>query len=78
MRRLRELAERQAALNRELAEHEEAEPDDELRRTLERLTRAQHELREQLEELTDQLARQRQAVGQSQGQQSSAAGTRWH
>ena len=75
LRRLRELAERQAELNRELAEHEEAEPDDELRRTLERLTREQHALREQLEELTDQIARQQQAAGQSQGQQSGTTGT---
>ena len=75
LHRLRELAERQAALNRELATHEEDEPDDELRRILERLTREQHELREQLEELTDQLARQQQATGQSQGQQSGTAGT---
>ena len=75
LRRLRELAERQAELNRELAEHQEAEPDDALRRILERLTREQHELREQLEQLTDQLARQQQAAGQSQGQQSGSAGT---
>ena len=73
-RRLRELAERQAALNRELAGLEEDEPGDALRRTLERLTREQQALREQLEELTDQLARQQQAAGQTQGQQSGTPG----
>ena len=75
LRRLRELAARQAALNRELAEREEAEPDDELRRALERLTREQRELREQLDDLAEQLARARQASGQSQGQQSGTTGT---
>ena len=74
LRRLRELAARQAALNRELAEREEAEPDDELRRALERLTREQRELREQIDDLAEQLARVRQASGQSQGQQSGTTG----
>ena len=69
LRRLRALAERQELLNRELAEREEAEPDDELRRDLERLTREQRELREQLEELAERLGRAQQASGQSQGSQ---------
>ena len=72
-RRLRELAARQAELNRELAEQEEAEPDDELRRILARLTREQHELREQLEQLADRIVRARQASGQSQGQSPGAS-----
>ena len=75
LRRLRELAARQAALNRELAAREEAEPDDELRRALERLTREQRELREQLDDLAEQLARARQASGQSQGRQSGTTRT---
>ena len=73
LRRLRELAARQAALNHELAEREEAEPDAELRRALERLMREQHELRAQLEDLAAQLGRARQASGQSRGQQSGAS-----
>ena len=75
LRRLRELAERQAELNRELAEQEDAETDDASRRTLERLTREQQQLREQLEELADQLARAQRAGGQSRGQQSGTAGS---
>ena len=75
LERLRELAQRQAALNSELARREEADPDDERRRALERLTREQQELREQLEELADQLARERQSTGGSQGQASGGSGT---
>jgi len=75
LRRLRELAARQAALNHELAEREAAEPDAELRRALERLTREQHELREQIEDLAARLARARQASGQSPGQPSGASRT---
>ena len=75
IRRLRELAARQAALNRELAEREDAESDDELRRVLDRLTREQQELREELEDLAAELARSRQASGQSQGRQSGGSGT---
>ena len=79
LRRLRELAARQTELNRELAEREEAESDDVLRRALERLTREQRELREQIEQLADQLARaqqaSQQASGQSQGPPSGASGT---
>ena len=75
LRRLRELAARQAALNHELAEREEAEPDAELRRALERLMREQHELHEQLEDLAAQLTRARQASGQSQRQQSGTSST---
>ena len=72
LRRLQELAARQAELNRELAEREETEPDDERRRALERLTREQQQLREQLEELATQLSQSQQAAGQPQGQQSGA------
>ena len=75
VRRLRELAARQAKLNRELAERQEAASDDELRRVLERLTREQQQLREELEALTAELARSRQASGQSQGQQSGGSST---
>ena len=67
LRRLGELAERQAELNRELAEHEETPPSDELRRALERLTREQQELREQLEALADRFAGAPQAPARSQG-----------
>ena len=73
LRRLRELAARQAALNRELADRQEDESDDELRRALERLTREQQELREQLEDLAAQLARSRPSSGQSRGQQPGAS-----
>ena len=73
IRRLREMAKRQAKLNRELAEREES--DDELRRVLERLTREQQELREELEDLAAEFARSRQASGQSQGQQSGGSST---
>jgi len=70
LRRLGELAERQAEVNRELAEHEETPPSDELRRALERLTREQQELREQLEALADRdrFAGSVSAQGQSQEQ----------
>ena len=75
LRRLRELAARQAALNHELVEREAAEPDAALRRALARLTREQHELREQLVDLGAQLARARQASGQSQGLAPGASST---
>ncbi|MEE2636680.1 MAG: hypothetical protein VYE68_05530 [Acidobacteriota bacterium] len=57
LRRLRELAERQARLNREVSNRRDAAMTDEQRRTLERLRRDQQELRAQLEELIDQLSR---------------------
>ena len=72
LRRLQALAARQAELNRELAEREKTAPGDELRRALERLTREQQQLREQVEELATQLARSQQAAGKPQGQQSGA------
>ena len=79
IRRLRELAERQAEVNRELADRVEDEPDDELRRTLARLTREQQQLREQLEALASALDRAQGAPGQARGQASGrqdAAGAR--
>ena len=69
-RRLRELAERQAALNRRFEEQAAAPAEtsrDEARRVLERLTREQRELREQLEELADQLRRELNRGGASGG-----------
>ena len=74
LRRLRELAARQARVNRELAEHEAGESDDELRRALERLTREQQALREELEDLAAQLAGSLQASRPFQGQQSGGSG----
>ena len=68
LRRLGELAERQAALNRELAEREASPPSDELRRALARLTREQQELREQLEALADRLGGAPGASGPPGGQ----------
>ena len=67
-RRLRELADRQAELNRRLEEQAGTRPEaspDEARRALERLTREQQELREQLEALAGQLERERNQGGSS-------------
>ena len=61
LKKVRELAKRQEALNREqqdLARQQGELNEAELKRRLERLTREQSELREQAEELTRQLARQ--------------------
>ena len=72
LRRLRELAERQAELNRQLDRPEEDRPEETRRRALERLTREQQELREQLEQLAQALARGSQGGGQGQGQPDGA------
>jgi hypothetical protein len=69
LERIRELARRQEALNREqekLAKQADLS-EEERRRQLERLTREQSDLRQQAEDLSRQLAR-------SQGQQREAAG----
>lgn len=72
LRRLRELAERQAELNRQLDRPDEDRPGETRRRALERLTREQQALREQLEQLAQALARGSQSGGQGQGQSDGA------
>ncbi|MGE3273822.1 MAG: hypothetical protein AB7O67_01835 [Vicinamibacterales bacterium] len=70
LERIRELARRQEALNRqqrELGRDRETLDEEELRRRLERLTRDQTALREQAEALARQIEQQR---GQQQGRQS--------
>jgi hypothetical protein len=72
--RLRELARRQEALNKEqqsLAKTDGRNPD-EVRRELERLTREQTELRRQAEDLARQLQQQRQG---GRGQQPQQGGS---
>lgn len=82
LEKVRELARRQAALNREqqdLARNREQVEEEELKRQLERLTREQNELRQQAEQLAQQLqSQQRQEQSSSseqkpgqQGQQAS-------
>ncbi|HEY6361941.1 MAG TPA: hypothetical protein VIX63_12590 [Vicinamibacterales bacterium] len=75
--KVRELARRQDALNREQQELEKKRQgmqDEELKRQLERLTREQTELRRQAEELAQKLQQaQQQAQGQ-QGQQGRQGG----
>lgn len=68
--RLRELAERQEKLNRAVTQREETETVNERRRALERLTREQQAVREQLEELAEQLAAEQRHAAPS-GQPSS-------
>jgi hypothetical protein len=74
--RLRELARRQEALNKEqrsIAGNGGQNPE-ELRRELERLTREQTELRRQAEDLARQLQQQRQQGGRGQQQQQGGRG----
>ena len=68
-RRVRELADRQEALNREADRAQENAGDDPqaLRRTLERLTREQEELRRQMEDVERLLERMSNAAGGSRG-----------
>jgi hypothetical protein len=70
--KIRDLARRQDALNRQqrdLAQNREKLEEEELKRQLERLTREQNELRQQAEQLAQQM--QRQGSQQSQSGQSS-------
>jgi hypothetical protein len=77
LERIRELARRQNALNRQqrdLARNREQMSEDELKRQLERLTREQNELRQQAQQLAQQL--QSGQSGQSgESGQSGQAGT---
>ncbi len=73
LRRLQELAERQSEVNRQLDRSEEAGSDDVRRRALERLTREQQEIREQLEQLAQQLAGAQPRGGGSESGESSAS-----
>lgn len=75
--KVRELARRQAALNREQRDLANSQlSEEELKRQLERLTREQNELRQQAEQLAQQLQarRSQQQAGQSRGKGSSAQG----
>ena len=63
IRRLKELAFRQERLNQELRGGDAARSDGERRRLLERLTREQQALREELEQLAAQFPRQMQGLG---------------
>ena len=77
LRRVRELAERQTRLNRqhqELADTQGALDAPELQRRLARLTREQHELREQMADLERQLTGERQAAQTGQTGQSGPTG----
>ena len=72
--RIRELARRQDALNRQqrdLSRQREQMDEDELKRQLERLTREQNELRQQAEQLAQQLQRNGQAGRSSQSGEES-------
>ena len=77
LRRVRELAERQTRLNRqhqELADTQGSLDAPELQRRLERLTREQHELREQMADLERQLTGERQAAQTGQTGRSGPSG----
>ena len=77
LRRVRELAERQTRLNRqhqELADTQGSLDAPELQRRLERLTREQHELREQMADLERQLTGERQAAQTGQTGRSGPTG----
>lgn len=76
LRRLRELAERQEQVNRELSERDETRSADQRRRVLERLTREQQLLREDLEELAAQLSRHPQGQEGSGQPQLGSTGLR--
>ena len=71
--RIRELARRQDALNRqqrELARNREQIEEEELKRQLERLTREQNELRQQAEQMASAMQQRQQKSQQQSGQQS--------
>ncbi|HUE86585.1 MAG TPA: hypothetical protein VMO26_10955 [Vicinamibacterales bacterium] len=75
LERIRELARRQDALNRQqqdLARAREQMDEEELKRQLERLTRDQNELRQQAQQLAEQMQQSGQTGGRgSQGQDES-------
>ena len=76
LEKVRELARRQDALNREqqeLAKSRDGMQEEELKRQLEKLTREQTELRRQAEELAQKLQQAQQAQSKS-GQQGSQGG----
>jgi hypothetical protein len=68
--KIRELARRQEALNRDRDQLANNMSAEEVRRQLERLTREQTELRQQAEELSRQLEQQQRSNQASQGRQS--------
>lgn len=77
LERIRELARRQDALNRQqkdLAQNRDKLEEEELKRQLARLTREQNELRQQAEEMARQMPRQgrQQQSGQQQSGQQQA------
>lgn len=75
LQKIRELARRQDALNREqqeLAKQREQMTAEELKRQLERLTREQSELRRQAEELARQMQQGQQKQQNQQGPQSQS------
>jgi hypothetical protein len=69
LRRLRELAERQEEVNRELNRSNEDTPEEARRRALERLTREQQAIREQLEHLAQEFGDAQRRGGGGQGGQ---------
>ncbi|MFN2444638.1 MAG: hypothetical protein ABR606_03490 [Vicinamibacterales bacterium] len=72
LEKIRELARRQAALNREqeeLSRHREQLAEEELKRQLERLTREQNDLRQQAEQLARQLQSQPSSQSPTPSQQ---------
>lgn len=76
LEKIRELARRQAALNREQQDLANSQlSEEELKRQLERLTREQTELRQQAEQLAQQLQSQQrsQQASPQQGQQGQQA-----
>ena len=77
--KIRELARRQDALNREqqeLAKRREEMSEEELRRQLEKLTREQSELRREAEELARQMQQQGSQQSQQQSQQQQQQNSR--
>ena len=73
LRRVRELAERQAEVNRELDRSSEETSEEARRRALERLTREQQALREQLEQLAQEFGDTQRRGGGGQGGQTNVA-----
>ena len=74
LERIRELARRQDALNRQqrdLLRNRGQVEEEELKRQLERLTREQNELRQQAEQLSQRLQQQQQQQQQQQGSRQS-------
>ncbi|MGE0040227.1 MAG: hypothetical protein AB7H88_13690 [Vicinamibacterales bacterium] len=78
LERIRELARRQEALNRDqrdLARKQDTLEEEELRRRLERLTRDQNALREQAEQVARQIEQQASRDGQPSGSRGSQSGS---